>query len=152
MKHILFVCTGNSCRSVMAEGLCRKLLGDRAKDYYVSSAGVSAIEDFSATEETVRVMKEAGVDVSYHRSQRLSAELVDKADKIIVMEQFHRDCVLHLSPSAKDKVFLLSDFFSEGHGAHRHVDIPDPIRMSGHFYKNVLEIISKCVKNLVESL
>ena len=109
----------------------------------VASAGISAIEGFPATEETIRAMNEEGIDVSKHQSQRLSAELVSEADKIFVMEHLHRDYILSLYPQVADKVFLLSD---QGQG------VPDPIRMSPAVYKSTLEIIKQHLKKIVEGL
>ena len=141
MKKILFVCTGNSCRSVMAEGLFRKIAGERLHEFTVASAGVSAPEGFPATQETVDAMKEEGVDITRHRSQRLTLQMVREADKIFVMEKMHRDMVLQLAPEAKHKISLLTDD-----------DIPDPIRMSGLFYRNVLSTIRDALKKIVEGL
>jgi len=152
MKHILFVCTGNSCRSVMAAGLFRKWIADRPDDFAVVSAGISALDGFPATQDTLQVMKEEGADVSDHRSQRLTIEMIKTADRIFVMERMHKEMVLQMVPEAKDKIFLLSQYASSRHAAVKDIDIPDPIRMSGHFYKNVLGIIRDCVKNIVEDL
>jgi protein-tyrosine-phosphatase len=151
MKRILFVCTGNSCRSVMAEGLFRKLIGPRASEYAVSSAGISAMDGFGATTETIDVMRGEGVDVSDHQSQRLRPEMVETADKIFVMEKIHRDWILRLSPGAASKTHLLTEFAPKDELAGSP-DIPDPIRMSPNFYKNVLAVIRRCVENVVKTL
>ncbi len=152
MKNILFVCTGNSCRSVMAEGLFRKMTDHRAHEFSASSAGISAIDGFFATEETVNVMKVEGVDVSGHRSRRLTPEMIELADKVYVMEKIHREWILKLVPHAKNKVFLLTEFSPSPTDQAEKADIPDPIRMSNHFYKNVLNWIRDCVNQIVEDL
>lgn len=137
----------------MAEGLFRKLIGAKAKEYSGASAGVSAVDGFPASPETVRAMKEEGVDVSDHQSQRLTPELIRGAHKIIVMERFHRDWVLGQVPDAGPKTALLTDFVSkELRTRTPDIDIPDPIRMSESFYKNVLIVIRDGVANLVKSL
>ena len=153
MKKILFVCTGNSCRSVMAEALFRKITSSRAGQFYVTSAGTGALDGFPASFETVLVMQEEeGIDVSDHRSQQLTAELVRDADRIFVMERVHKDWVLQMVPEAKNRVSLLTEYASAGRGGLTDIDIPDPIRMSDHFYKNVLSVIRDCVKKIAESL
>lgn len=142
MKNILFVCTGNSCRSVMAEGLLKKLAKAKGLHLKVSSAGVAAMDGYPATQETVDVMKkEEGVDMSGHQSRRLTLLMVEEADKIFVMETLHKDWVLRMAPASENKVFLLAD-----------MDIPDPIRMPGSFYKNVLGMIRGALEKILEDL
>jgi protein-tyrosine-phosphatase len=150
MKRILFVCTGNSCRSVMAEGLFKKYVEDRRDEFHVTSAGISAIDGFSATPETIIVLEEEGVDMSDHQSRRLTPDMVEQADEIYVMEKIHKDWIVRSMPEAGNKVHLLMEFASRSeYGAHS--DIPDPIRMSGSFYRNVLDVVDDCVKNLAAS-
>lgn len=134
----------------MAEGLLIKMLGSHVHDFYVHSAGIEAVDGFPSTPATLKALKEEGVDMSSHRSRRLTLEMIKAATKIYVMEQIHKDWVLRMSPEAKHKVSLLSAFSSEP--AEETMDIPDPIRMSDNFYKNVLVAIRGCVENLVISL
>lgn len=152
MKSILFVCTGNSCRSVMAEGLFRKMTADRPGKFTVGSAGISAVDGFAPTPATIEAMGREGVDISNHRSRRLTADMVRVADKIYVMEEMHRRVVLHLAPEAEPKVFLLGRFAPAGGNSPDLPDIPDPIRMSEDFYRNVLAVIRDCMRKLVEQL
>lgn len=151
MKNILFVCTGNSCRSVMAEGLFRKMAVDDTWRFSVASVGISAVEGFPATPETVAAMKEEGIDVSDHRSRRLTPELAQTADWIFVMEKMHKDWILQTMPDVREKVHLVTEFSSDP-ATRRETGIPDPIRMSENFYKNVLGVIRDCVGNIVKSL
>src|ERR1039458_10614691 len=84
MKKILFVCTGNVCRSPMAEGLLRHMLRGR-NDIQVASAGLGALEGVGATGAAIEVMAELGIDISSHVSQSLGSELVRQADFILVL-------------------------------------------------------------------
>lgn len=152
MKKILFVCTGNSCRSVMAEGIFRHLAESRPGEFSIMSAGISAVEGFPASEDTVRVMQEAGIDVTGHQSQRLRPEMVRAADKIYVMEVLHRDWILKMAPDAQNKVFLLGDFSEVDERYGHALDIPDPIRMSPSFYKNVYAVIRRAIENIMKSI
>jgi protein-tyrosine-phosphatase len=136
----------------MAAGLFRHLIADRPDDFAVVSAGISALDGFPATQDTLAALKEEGIDASDHRSQRLTLDMIKTADRIFVMERMHKDMVLQMAPAAKDKVFLLTQFASSHNVAVKEMDIPDPIRMSSHFYKNVLGIIRDCVKNIAEDL
>ena len=96
--RIVFVCTGNTCRSPLAEGLCRKLLADRLgcspaelfrHGFYVQSAGIAAMIGAEATPEAVAVAQELGADLSGHGSQPLSVELLLEADRLYAMTTSH---------------------------------------------------------------
>ena len=114
---LLFVCTGNSCRSPMAEGLCRGALAEKAgcsidelpeKGYKVVSAGVSAFDGGPASGEAVQACREVGVDISQHRSQRLTADLLGRADYVFVMDRSHLQGVTALWPEASPRTMLLA--------------------------------------------
>lgn len=151
MKNILFVCTGNSCRSVMAEGLFCKYIENRPGEFAVASAGISAQDGFPATSDTIDVLDDEGIDMTGHRSQRLTESLVENADKIFVMERIHKDWILRMMPHASAKVELLSVYSTDAALGGGMVDIPDPIRMSPSFYRNVLVVIQNCVRNLADT-
>jgi protein-tyrosine phosphatase len=114
--RVLLVCTGNTCRSPMAEALARSLLRDRP-GLEVASAGVYASDGGAASPEAVAAMRERGLDLSQHRSRLLTAEMVAEADGIYTMTGSHRRAVLQAFPEAELKTQrLLPD-----------VDIADPI-------------------------
>ena len=151
-KKVLFVCTGNSCRSVMAEGIFKHLMAGKENQFTAASAGINALDDYPASEETVRVMQENGIDVSGHRSRRLTAAMVRTSDKIFVMETFHKDAILRSWPEAMEKVRLLSEFAVNEKQRSREIDIPDPIRMPDDFYKNVFRTIRGCVTRMAKQM
>lgn len=136
----------------MAEGLFKKMIGTRAGEFKVESAGTNTGDGFLASPETVQVMKSEGIDVSGHRSQVLRPEMVSAAHKIFVMENIHKEWILRMAPEAKDKVFLMTEFHSGDLNSLGDPNIPDPIHMSYFFYRNVLSVIRDCVKKIVESL
>jgi protein-tyrosine phosphatase len=114
---ILFVCTGNTCRSPMAEGFARKSLARRLgcemhelEDHgvVIGSAGVSTAMGGRASSEAVRVLAEHGVSLSDHETQPLSEPMVRHADVIFVMSRAHRDVVISQWPSAAERTRLLS--------------------------------------------
>ena len=112
--RVLLVCTGNTCRSPMAEGLAREMLARRlgcpanelaARGVVVESAGTAGGWGGAAA-EAIEVMRQRGIDLSQHRSQILTADLVQSADYVYAMTQGHRRAVVELAPQAADRVAL----------------------------------------------
>lgn len=110
--NILMVCTGNICRSPMAEGLLRHmLLKWRRADADIRSAGTHGLDAQPAAPFAVQAMAELGVDISAHRARSLDREMVSQADLILVMEPFHQEIVSRAVPlEVRDKIRLLADF------------------------------------------
>lgn len=104
---LLFICTGNTCRSPMAEGLARKMFGDSVQ---VSSAGMQAYAGESASSHAVEVLKEHNVDLSRHRSRRIKAELMADVDWIIPMTQAQEEALIRLFPQYAEKTRYLGDW------------------------------------------
>lgn len=140
-KHILFVCTGNLCRSVMAEGLFKNTLNKTGLNFQVASAGTEALPGMAASDETIKLLNKKSIDVRSHRAKKLTREMILQADFIFVMEQIHRDLILEKIPAAKGKLFLLGDFYPHSSKMEQSMGIPDPMGMSSTFYENVYEII-----------
>lgn len=108
--HLLFVCTANIARSPMADGLARRYAEERRWRVEVQSAGTHAIPGQLAAPNSVKALRELGFDLSAHRSQPMTQELVDWADRILVMEMCHAQDVRERFPSADEKVQLLGTF------------------------------------------
>jgi protein-tyrosine phosphatase len=114
---ILFVCSGNTCRSPMAEAIARRVLADKLrvseaeldkKGISIVSAGSMALPGSRATPQAVEALRDLGADLSRHRSRALSVELIHQADVIYTMGRSHAVAVMSLVPSAADKVATLS--------------------------------------------
>ncbi len=120
--RLLFVCTGNTCRSPMAEAIARRLAGERGlDDVTVASAGTSAWEGAPASDGALLVALEHGLDLNAHRAQVLTRDLVSAADLILVMSPHHRERAVVLGGDAR--THLLTDFASRS-SAGRPVQDP----------------------------
>jgi RpiB/LacA/LacB family sugar-phosphate isomerase len=124
MKTILFICTGNVCRSPMAEALFRRAVRGRG-EFRVLSAGLGAMDGQPPTQHSVAAMRELGMDISVQRSRMLTTELVRSADLILGMTHGHVDTIALLYPPAAEKTFLLREFDETLEPYEK--DIADPI-------------------------
>lgn len=104
---LLFICTGNTCRSPMAEGLARVMFGEAVQ---VSSAGMEAWEGAEASSYALEVLKERNVDLSGHRSQKIREDLLEDADWIIPMTQAQEIRLKHSFPQYRQKTRYLGDW------------------------------------------
>jgi len=145
MQSILFVCTGNICRSPMAEYMLRRRLG-KDSGWRVSSAGIIAGAGMTASEVAVAAMQEVGIDLRPHRSRPLDQELVDGSELVMVMTASHRDQLRSLFPKDLDKVYLLASFAKDG----EKDDIEDPIGLNTAAYRAVRARIEQALPGLME--
>jgi protein-tyrosine phosphatase len=132
--HMLFVCSGNLCRSPMAEGFARSYAAERGRDVEVRSASSLGFDGEPAEPNSVAVMREAGIDISQHRARPLTVELLEWADQVLVMDISHAQRVRDLLPSAEEKTLLLGTLIGQ-------LEIPDPMgSWKGRFRKTRDEI------------
>ena len=153
-KKILFICTGNSCRSIMAEGLMKNALKKLGKDNIkVSSAGVNAIDGFHPTRETIEAMKREGVDVSGSQSRSLTDEMIRDSDLILVMASHHMDDIIKRVPQAASKTHILKQYGHQDDScACEDLDISDPIGKPMEVYEYTLGEIKREVNRIAELL
>ena len=110
MKRILLVCTGNTCRSPMAEALFRSMAQAENVDVEVRSAGVYAVDGMPMSENAAQVLREKGVDPGSFRSSQLTGEMVQWADTILTMTSRHKRQLLEMHPEAAEKTFVLKEY------------------------------------------
>jgi glycine hydroxymethyltransferase len=147
MKTILFVCTGNICRSPMAEGLFRHAMKGRG-NYRVFSAGVGAIDGLAPSTHAVHALRELGIDITHQRSRMLSPDLVRQADYIFGMTHSHVDAVTLLFPMAAEKTFLLREFDETLDAFEK--DISDPIGGSLEVYQSCRDQIEQGIASMLK--
>jgi protein-tyrosine-phosphatase len=146
-REIVFVCTGNVCRSAMAERLLLKALAAKGvSGCTVSSCGTDAMPFFRVPEVVRRLMREKDIDMSGHTPSRITGRIVAKADLILVMEVYHRHFIESLFPKTPGKVFLLKDYV----GADGDPEIPDPIGKNEEDYIRTAGEIEEYVERLAE--
>ena len=142
-KKILFVCTGNTCRSAMAAAIFNDIAIKEKLDVLIESAGLAAVDGEKASENALKAMAEVGIDLSYHRSKRLTPELIDIADIILTMTASHKK---YLLPYADGKVFTLKEYVGE------EGDVTDPYGGDIGVYRATASELNKLLTKLAEDL
>ena len=149
--NFLFVCTGNTCRSPMAEVIFRKYLAEKLQckvdqleqvGYKVGSAGVMNTSGFPASAGALAACASKGIDLSAHRNKGVSQELIEESDFIFAMEPGHKERIIALNNEAANKCFLLAS--DRG--------IADPIGQPQVFFNRCADMIENAVKERISEL
>ncbi|RKY05086.1 MAG: hypothetical protein DRP66_10925, partial [Planctomycetota bacterium] len=149
--RILFLCTGNTCRSPMAEGFCRKIVSEKLNcsvdevgqmSYKIASAGVMGVGSIGASPEAVEVCREKGVEIGGRRSRALDCDEAGNCDYIFALAEGHRRWLGEMCPEAAGRCVLLDN---EG-------DIPDPIGEPLEVYRECAKRIEKAVGKRISEI
>lgn len=149
-KRVLFVCTGNTCRSPMAEAIFRRATRDR-QDYQVKSAGVSASNGTPCSLDTRNVCADLELEIEDFTSQVVTEELLEEATHVFTMTKGHLAALEEGYPQFSAKYYLVCEFVEiegKGFGA----DVPDPIGMGPAAYQDTCRVLEKAIPAIIAYL
>jgi protein-tyrosine-phosphatase len=151
--QILFVCTGNLCRSPMAEATLLNKLDSKLQDRVrILSAGTHAMEGMLATLRAVYAASQYGIELTKHRSQPLTPWLISHSDLIIAMDADHYEFILHMAPTAGPRTFLLKEFGRKGQVLEEDTDVHDPISGDEELYIAIYREIIEEINRILPSI
>ena len=132
-RNILFVCTGNICRSALAEYLLKDINQQKNLGLNVSSAGTGALIGYPADNHVLTLLKELSIDGTAHSARQLNKAIIHENDLILIMEKHHQRAIHKIAPEARGKVFLM------GHWQQR--EIRDPFRQELSVFRTIQDEI-----------
>lgn len=149
-KNILFVCAGNTCRSVIAQALFQKLKEELCPelDYSADSAGIAVDHGISASNETIFCLAKQGIDVTTHQAKMVDARLLEKSSLILTMTNQQLNYLKDKFPHAKNKIFLFKPF-SHQKKYMKNDEIEDPFGRGLSFYENICQYLKQDIKKLI---
>ncbi|MGN0771916.1 MAG: hypothetical protein ACI4MI_04975 [Christensenellales bacterium] len=137
---IVFVCSGNTCRSPLAQAIAQKYIEDNDIDVQVDSAGLACPYGQQMAEHSKKIIEELGIFFT-HTSQPITTKMVEQTDYFVTMERWQKNA---LTPVCKDKVFCFADFCGD--------DVDDPYGGSLQVYRMTADKISKAIPVIVDTL
>ncbi len=146
---IMFICTGNTCRSAMAQAMLEKMLKEKNKyNIQVYSCGISAYNGDFPTENAIETMKEYKIDLTNHRATNIFSSNIEEMDLILCATTSHKNIVLSNYENLKDKIFTLKEYV----GIKDDPNIKDPWGYTLEVYEECAREINKCLEKLIEKL
>lgn len=149
MKKIMFICTGNICRSAMADSLMKKLAKDNNKEVEVYSCGIFAEDGDMPTFNAIEAIKEYGVDLKLHRATNIRNSKIEDMDIILCATVSHKNNVINMYPNLKDKIFTIKEYANYD---KNDLDIPDPWGYDIETYRFCASTINKCLDIIINKI
>lgn len=144
------VCTGNICRSPMAAAALRaKLFERRVKGVRVTSAGILGGHIPYPPQEAILAAEEVGLDLSTHRGRRLTGDMLEDSDLVLVMEKEQKEDILSQWPKFADRIFLVTDFLADDMLGS---DVPDPYGAPLDYYRSIFGLIDRSLEALAQRM
>lgn len=142
---VMFICTGNICRSAMAHAMLEKKVTEEKRNIEVYSCGLFAENGDLPTKEAIEVMKEYNVDLTKHRATNIRNSNIENMDVILCATVAHKNNVLVMYPELKERVFTMKEY--AGYDKN-NLDIKDPWGFDINTYRRCASEIKKCIENL----
>jgi len=151
--RVLFVCSGNICRSPMAAGYFgHRVESEGLVELEVDSAGTLGIRKARASDGAIEAMAEIGIDITGHRSKGVKSKILANTDCTLAMSHDHLDFLASRHPEGEDERFLLRAFEEGARPEANPLDLADPIGHPIDFYREQLQLITRCVDHLIDHL
>ncbi|MCI8344452.1 MAG: low molecular weight protein arginine phosphatase [Clostridia bacterium] len=144
----MFVCTGNICRSAMAEGMLKKIAIDKKLDLQVYSCGIYADNGDNATYNAIYVARDYDIDISRHRATNIRDSRIEEMDVVLCATKSHKDSVIYMYPNLKGKVYTIKEY-AELDNNGKDMDIKDPWGYDVEIYNNCILQIEKCLEEII---
>lgn len=138
---VLFVCTGNTCRSPMAEGILRDLAKNKSLNIEVESAGVAALDGSPVSNNSIEAMKNIGIDIENYTSNMLTKYMVEESDLVLTMAKSHKNIILRNYSPKNKKIYTIHEYINSSDG-----DVIDPYGGNLNIYEKTRDEIYQLIE------